>query len=80
MYGCQLTPYKLPKYLPTRIFALEYIRHIVNLDDVNLVSFKKKSWFKIKNKLSPFIYNNRDAREEAERCLQEMKFSDSFKW
>jgi len=25
-YGCKLAPYKLPKYLPVRIFSLEYIR------------------------------------------------------
>jgi len=25
IYGCQLAPYKLPKYLPMRLFALEYI-------------------------------------------------------
>ena len=30
VYGCQLTPYKMPKYLPMRIFALEYIRKIIN--------------------------------------------------
>jgi len=30
VYGCQLTPYKLPKYLPMRIFALKYIRQIIN--------------------------------------------------
>ena len=32
------------------------------------------------NQLGPFIYNNRDAGEEVERCLQEMKLGDSFKW
>ena len=26
VYGCDLAPYKLPKYLPVRIFSLEYIR------------------------------------------------------
>jgi len=26
VYGCELAPYKLFKYLPVRIFALEYIR------------------------------------------------------
>ena len=26
VYGCELALYKLPKYLPVRIFALEYIR------------------------------------------------------
>jgi len=26
VYGCDLAPYKLPKYVPMRIFSLEYIR------------------------------------------------------
>jgi hypothetical protein len=26
VYGCEFPPYRLPKYLPVRIFALEYIR------------------------------------------------------
>ena len=56
-----------------RIFALEYIRQIINLGDFNFLSAKKKTHFKIKNQLGPFICNNRDAREEVEGCLQEMK-------
>ena len=26
VFGCELTPYKLPQYVLVRIFALEYIR------------------------------------------------------
>jgi len=26
IYGCVLAPYKLPRYLPMRLFALEYYR------------------------------------------------------
>jgi hypothetical protein len=26
VYGCELAPFKLPRYIPVRIFALEYIR------------------------------------------------------
>jgi hypothetical protein len=42
VYGCELAPYKLPKYLPVKIFALEYIRQIINFDDIHFVSLKKK--------------------------------------
>jgi hypothetical protein len=42
VYGCDLAPYKLPKYLPVRIFSLEYIRQIINSDDIHFVSLKKK--------------------------------------
>jgi hypothetical protein len=42
VYGCEFPPYKLPKYLPIRIFALEYIRHMISSDDIHFVPFKKK--------------------------------------
>ena len=42
-YGCELAPYKLPKYLPMRIFSLEYIRQMLNLDDIHFVVAKNKS-------------------------------------
>jgi len=79
--GYQLTPYKLPRYIPMRInFALEYFKHIINSDDVNFLSARKKTQFKIKNQLDPFICNNRESGEEAEKILQQMKFISSFMW
>ena len=74
MYGSKLVPYKLPKYLPMRIFSLEYIRQILNSDEINFLSTKKKTQFKIKNQLGPFICNNRNAGKEADKCLQKLKF------
>ena len=32
VYGCKLAPYNLPKYVPMRIFSLEYIRQMINMD------------------------------------------------
>jgi hypothetical protein len=57
VYGCELAPYKLPKYLPMRIFALEYIRQMINSDDIHFVSLKKKQQLKIKGKIGSFICN-----------------------
>jgi hypothetical protein len=42
VYGCELAPYKLPKYFPMRIFSLEYIRQMINLYNIHFVSLKKK--------------------------------------
>lgn len=33
--GCELSPYKLPKFLPMRIFDLEYIRNMLNMDEIH---------------------------------------------
>jgi hypothetical protein len=80
IFGCELAPYKLPRYVPVRLFALEYIRQIMNSDDIHFVSLKKKKQLRIKGQIGPFICNNRGAGEEADRILKEMKFSTSFIW
>jgi hypothetical protein len=58
MYGCELAPYKLPKYFPVRIFALEYIRQMINSYDIHFVSLKKKQQLRIKGKIGSFICNS----------------------
>jgi hypothetical protein len=65
VYGCELAPYKLPKYLSVRIFALEYIRQIMNSDDIHFVSLKKRQQLRIKVQIGSFICNSRGAGEEA---------------
>jgi hypothetical protein len=80
VYGCELAPYNLPKYLPIRIFALEYISQIINSNDIHFVSLKKKQQLKIKGKIGSFICNNHGIGEEADRLLKEMKFFMSFPW
>jgi hypothetical protein len=80
VYGCELAPYKLPRYIPVRIFALEYIRQIMNSDDIHFVSLKKKQQLRIKGQIGSFICNSRGAGDEADRMLREMKFLTSFTW
>jgi hypothetical protein len=80
VYGCELAPFKLPKYMPVRIFSLEYIRQIMNSDDIHFVSLKKKQQLRLKGQIGSFICNNRGAGDEADRLLREMKFITSFPW
>jgi hypothetical protein len=75
-----LAPYKLLRYVPVIIFALEYIRQIMNSDDIHFVSLKKKKQLWIKGQIGSFICNSRGAGEEADRMLKEMKFFTSFTW
>jgi len=80
VYGCELDPYKLPKFLPMRIFALEYIRKIINADEMHFVAANKKSQFRIKSQIGPFICNIRAVGEKIDKRLKEMKFTHSFTW
>jgi hypothetical protein len=68
VYGCELTPYKLPKYLPVRIFALEYIRQMINSDDIHFVAFKKKQQLRIKGHIGSFICNSELQGKRPIRC------------
>ena len=80
VYGSEFPPYKLPKYLSMRIFALEYIRKMIDSDEVHFVSAKKKSQFRIKSQIGPFIYNNGAAGGDVDKILKEMEFTHSFTW
>lgn len=80
IYGCELAPYKLPKYLPMRLFSLDYYRKIINSDEVNFVKAKKKAQLKIKDKLGIFICNSREFGKDADLILQRLKLKQSFIW
>jgi hypothetical protein len=80
IYECELPPYKQPKYFPVRIFSLEYIRQMINSDDIQFVAFKKNQQLRIKGQIGSFICNNIATREEAHKMLKEMNFSLIFPW
>lgn len=49
IYGCELAPYRLPRYVPMRLFALEYFRQFGNADMIHFHSKNKKAQLKVKN-------------------------------
>jgi len=81
IYGCELAPYRLPRYVPMRLFALEYFKQFGNVDMIHFHSKNKKAQLKIKNQLGPFIFNKREeAWEEANKILKSFKLQTSFLW
>jgi hypothetical protein len=69
VYDCELPPYKLPNYFTIIIFSLEYIRQMINSDDIHFVDFKKKRQLRIKGEIGSFICNSRAIGEEANKLL-----------
>jgi hypothetical protein len=63
-----------------RIFSMEYIRQMINSDDIHFVSLKKKQQLRIKGQIGSFIYNSQGTGEEADKFLKEIKFFVSFTW
>jgi hypothetical protein len=57
VYGYDLQPFHLPILLTPGIFALEYIREILNSDDIHFVSRKYKASFKLRKRVGAFIFN-----------------------
>jgi hypothetical protein len=66
--------------LTLRIFALEYIRQILDFDYTHFSSRKYKSSFKSKKEVSPFIVNTREALQVAKKLLQNMGFQQGEIW
>ena len=81
MYGCELAPYRLPRYVPMRLFALEYFRQFGNVDQVHFHSKNKNVQLKVRNELGPFLYNKREEGwKEADRILEALQLQTSFCW
>lgn len=71
VFGSNLLPYKLPKYVPMKIFSLEYTGKILNSNSINFLAIKKKTQLKLKNQVGPFICNHRDSEEEVAKLFLE---------
>ena len=81
IYGCELAPFMLPRYVAMRLYALEYFRKFGNTDMVHFHSKNKKAQLKVKNQLGPFIYNKREeAWQEADNLLRSLRLQSSFLW
>lgn len=81
IYGCELCPYKLPRYVPMRLFVLEYYRQLINSDLTHFHSAKKKAHLKFKDHLGPFIMNKKEGWQYANQILRDKyKLKRSFWW
>ena len=81
IYGCELPPYRLPKYVPMRLFALEYFRQFGNSDMIHFSGKGKKAQLKVKNQLGHLVLNKREEGwKEADRKLEGLGLKTSFLW
>lgn len=64
-----------------RLFALEYFRQFISSDLTHFYGARKKAHLKIRNQLGPFIFNKREAYEEADKILRDqLMLKQSFYW
>jgi hypothetical protein len=63
-----------------RFFSLEFIRQRLNYDHVNFLANKKKTSFKLKKEVGPFIVKDKSALQEEEEHLKEMGLELAETW
>ena len=79
IYGCELPPYRLPKYLPMRLFALEYFKQFGNADVKKFSGKGKKAQLKVKNQLGHFVLNKREEGwKEDDGMIESLGLKTSF--
>ena len=74
VYGFTGEPYRLPVFLTTRIFSLEFMRKRLCADKEHFGAFKKYSNVKFSLKVGPFISKNKSAPLFIEKLLEVMDF------
>jgi hypothetical protein len=80
MYGAEVKPFKLPSFLTMRIFSLEFIRQSLNVDEVHFIPRRKKTNFKPKREIGPFIVHSRSTLQVLETMLQELGLEQGTTW
>lgn len=81
IYGCELYPYRLPRYVPMRLFALEYYSKLINSNLTHFHSAKKKAHLKFKDHLGPFIMNKKEGWQDSDQILKDKyTLKRSFWW
>jgi hypothetical protein len=80
VYGAEICPFRLPKFFTLRIFSLEFIRQSLDSDNIHFIPRKKRTNFKIKREVGPFIVYNRTTLQVVETKLQELNLERGEAW
>jgi hypothetical protein len=67
--GCEDESYKLPTFLTTGFFALDYIRQRLYSDHLHFSQSRKTINFKLSEEVGPFLVKFKTALEFAENIL-----------
>lgn len=80
LYGAGVEPYRLPIFVPIRLFSLEFIRKSLNVDQIHFVPMKKVHMFKLLMSVGLFIVNMRQAADEVNMMLDGIHLLLGDKW
>ena len=74
VYGFEGEPYKLPRFTTRRLFALEYLRHRLIVENDNFLKNKKASLMKFNFTLEPFVVKSAYAITVVDQIFRSMNF------
>lgn len=74
VYGYEGEPFRLPKFTSRRLFALEYLRQRLNVENDNFLKNKKASTIKLNFTLEPFVVKSISAILVIDHILRSMSF------
>jgi len=74
IYGLNGQPYRIPSFLTSRIFALEFMRQILLSKEEHFCAFKNSSNIKFPFKVGTFIFKSKGAFVFIEKLLENMDF------
>lgn len=81
IYGYELCPSRLPRYVPMRLFALEYYKQLINSYLTHFHSTKERAQLKFRDRLGPFMMNKKDGWKDVDLILGDhFKLKRSFWW
>jgi hypothetical protein len=80
VYGFQLSPFHLHVFLTPGIFSLEYVRQILNSDEIHFVPNKYKVTFKLKNEVGNFIVNTRTTLKVTTNMFSSLGLQQGEPW
>ena len=59
LYGIETTPYKMSKLLTPRLFMLEYLRQMVEVDDLHFIKSRKKGRIVFPISMGGYVLNDK---------------------
>ena len=78
VYGFEGEPFRLPKFTSRRLFALEYLRQRLVVENDNFIKHKKASSMKFIFTLEPFVVKSIFAITTMDQIIRSMSF-DTYK-
>ena len=78
MYGIESTPYKFPKLLTPRVIVLEYVRQLVEIDEIHFREIQKERKVEFSHSCGILCCNWKKECQRGHKSDGKIEFSKTF--